>query len=362
MKALGRLRTGLGSTRFGLNSRTTGYRLSAFPNRRVNRSLRSGGLQRLPVASSLMELSSYEVTPRGTPFPRGFRKIQTLKSSDLKKQGRLIVIGDVHGCYEDFCKLLEELNFEVEKDNLIMAGDLVNKGPESIKVIRKAMKIGAVVVRGNHEDSALSAYYDHLRGDPIPAKYEWVKDLKKKHLRFLENLPFAISIPNYQLIVVHAGLVPETPLSKQDLFSMYKMRDLKKCEIRNSWIPLERGTDESIPWASQWTGPQHVIFGHDSTRRLQLHPFATGIDTGAVQGGQLSACVFPQMSKIPAPNAPAFRENLGMEIVGIEIEESRKISFPKPLPEVLVSSLNAAESLCMEMYASFDSSRQIQTV
>eukprot|EP00210_Caulerpa_lentillifera_P006551 g6256.t1 len=341
-------------------SRVARYRLSNVTRGHSQRSLRGSSL--LLMASTLTEIVPYEVTPRGTPLPKDFTKIQTLKQSDLKKNGRLIIIGDVHGCYKDFCKLIDELKFDADKDNLVMAGDLVNKGPDSLKVIRKAMKIGAFVVRGNHEDSALAAYYDDLRGEEIPPKFEWVKDLKKKHLKFLESLPFAISIPSYKLIVVHAGLVPETTLTQQDMFSMYKMRDLKKCEIRNSWIPLERGTEESTPWASQWQGPEHVIFGHDSTRRLQLHPFATGIDTGAVQGGQLSACVFPPVGKIPSPDGPAFRENLGMKIMSIEIEESRKVVYPKPLPEVLVSSINEAENLCMEMYASFDIPRQPQTV
>jgi len=297
-----------------------------------------------------------EFFPSGLPVPENFTKIRIVKPIELKK-GRIVVVGDVHGCYEEFCELLEVCEFNKDKDNLIMVGDLVNKGPDSLKVLKKAMKLNAIVVRGNHEDKALDAYYAYARGEEIVEKYEWVRDLKKKHVAYLEALPFAVKLPSHKLIVVHAGLVPGTKLQDQDMYSMYSMRDLRKCVIRDSWIPLERKIQESIPWASQWQGPEHVIFGHDSSRRLQVHPFATGIDTGAVGGDLMTACVFPPVGQLPNPTGHASRENLGMERVTLEVDGSRKMIFPKTPAEMARNSVvrvTESHNLCLDMYTSFE--------
>ena len=64
--------------------------------------------------------------------------------------GRLIAIGDIHGCHHEFAELLERLEL-TKDDRLILVGDLVNRGPDSCKVIELARQHRAISLLGNHE-------------------------------------------------------------------------------------------------------------------------------------------------------------------------------------------------------------------
>ncbi|KAK9325231.1 Metallo-dependent phosphatase-like protein [Lipomyces orientalis] len=73
-------------------------------------------------------------------------------------EGRLIFIGDIHGCNVEFAQLLETVGFEPTQDKLILLGDFISKGPDSIAVLEMAMKYDAACIRGNHENTLLRRY------------------------------------------------------------------------------------------------------------------------------------------------------------------------------------------------------------
>lgn len=74
---------------------------------------------------------------------------------DMQNKKRVFVIGDIHGCAQEFKELVDQINYDPEHDQIILAGDLVYRGPDNIGVIRYAKQINALCVRGNHDDKVI---------------------------------------------------------------------------------------------------------------------------------------------------------------------------------------------------------------
>ncbi|KAI0975533.1 Metallo-dependent phosphatase [Xylaria arbuscula] len=94
---------------------------------------------------------------------RTYPQLSTLPASLLptpeETSRRLIILGDVHGHLDALEALLRKADFSSSRgDTVILAGDIVNKGPDSAGVVDLAMRIGAYGVRGNHDDRVLRAW------------------------------------------------------------------------------------------------------------------------------------------------------------------------------------------------------------
>jgi len=126
------------------------------------------------------------------------------------------IIGDVHGCYDELMDLLAHVGFNPQYDRLIFVGDLINRGPKSLAVLRFVHTLGeaAQLVLGNHDISLLAyacgAY--HGRGccfDEVLLSsegYAWVHWLRRQ--------PLLIEDARHRLVVVHAAIPPEWSLTK----------------------------------------------------------------------------------------------------------------------------------------------------
>lgn len=218
----------------------------------------------------------------------------TLGEKEIK--GRtLFIIGDVHGCFDELNDLLDKVNKKLggtDKYLPIFVGDLVNKGPKSIEALRKIRSIEHYAVRGNHDAAAYRErlmMFKHNDYNP-PQRWQWVKQLDNDDIDYLKEIPYTISIPTYNAIIVHAGLVPNIPLQDQSIKDMIIMRNLVLDDDTKTLKSAELPKD-GHPWASLWPGPQKVYFGHDAKRKLQEYPFALGLDTGCLYGFLLTGVI-----------------------------------------------------------------------
>jgi hypothetical protein len=110
----------------------------------------------------------------------------------------------------------------------------------------------------------------------------------------LGSMPLFIDLPEHDARIVHAGVVPGKPFREQDAWTLTNIRSIAPDGSASS----ESGAES---WGATYRGKPHIVFGHDARRRLQVYPWATGIDTGCVYGGSLTALVLPQGETVPFP-------------------------------------------------------------
>jgi bis(5'-nucleosyl)-tetraphosphatase (symmetrical) len=126
------------------------------------------------------------------------------------------LIGDVHGCYASLMKLLETIQFNEHTDQLWFAGDLVNRGPQSLEVLRFVigLKGAAKTVLGNHDLHLLACAW----GGRSKAKDTFQDILQAPDrevlLDWLRQQPLVLHEPEYRWLLVHAGICPAWTLEE----------------------------------------------------------------------------------------------------------------------------------------------------
>lgn len=203
--------------------------------------------------------------------------------------GRIIAIGDIHGCHLEFAELLERLAFTSE-DRLILVGDLVNRGPDSNKVIDLAIQHRAISLLGNHEARLLAF---RRTGDRSGLKEDDEKTLVRlepAHWAYLEKMPLTHVEPEFNTVFVHGGFLPDEPWQKQPASVVTRIQ-----VIDAEGKPRKRADcPEGVLWADRWAGPPFVVYGHTPRPDIYKLKWSVGIDTACCMGGHLTAYVLPE--------------------------------------------------------------------
>ena len=206
---------------------------------------------------------------------------------------RTIAIGDVHGCADEFEELLKRLELK-PNDRVIQVGDLVNRGPDSHRVIELAREYQVEAIIGNHELRLLSA---RKKNKPSLLKHDdraTVEQLTADDWKYLEAMPKFLYDAQIDTVIVHGGFLPNKPWQTQgsDLITNIQVIDKKGKAAKRSDAP------DAAPWADSWDGSPFVIYGHTPRPIVLERKGSIGIDTGCVYGGHLTAYTIEDKSLV----------------------------------------------------------------
>ena len=203
--------------------------------------------------------------------------------------GRLIAVGDIHGCHHEFSDLLQLLELKAG-DRVVLLGDIVNRGPDSTKVIDLARASGCLSLLGNHELRLLKFRKTGDRKYMKEHDLETFDALRPDDWAYLESMPLTYQEADLNTVFVHGGFLPSEPWQKQPAEVVTRIQVVDK-EGR-----ARKRADEpnAPPWADLWGGPPFVVYGHTPRPEIYKLKWSIGIDTGCVLGGYLTAYILPE--------------------------------------------------------------------
>jgi predicted phosphodiesterase len=201
---------------------------------------------------------------------------------------RILAIGDIHGCADEFSDLLKRLE-PGSDDTVVLLGDLINRGPDSRRVLAMARELKAVCLLGNHELRLLEY---RRSGGKTPLKEtdaNTLETLKKSDWEFLENMVLTYEVPEHETLFVHGGFLPGVPWASQ------KAEIVTRIQVINEVGEAAKRAEcpDGEYWADLWAGPPFVVYGHTPRPDIYKLPWSAGIDTACVMGGHLTSYVLP---------------------------------------------------------------------
>ena len=237
-------------------------------------------------------------------------------------RGPLDIIGDVHGCLAELCDLLDSMGYHVDRvqrpagdfryriahpdgRRIIFLGDLVDRGPNSVAVLRLAMDavLGAraLCVLGNHDRKLLR----YLEGQEVTVSHGFETTLREfadeteafrqRVRRFLRRLSSHYVLDDGRLIVAHAGLPERYHGRCSDIVRRIALFGV------TTGRRDERGLPERINWALEYRGRALVVYGHTPVQEAVWLNRAINIDTGCVFGHRLTALRYPELELVSVP-------------------------------------------------------------
>ena len=200
---------------------------------------------------------------------------------------RTFIVGDVHGCFKELKTLLQKAGYNSHLHRLILLGDLINKGPDSFKVLSYARDHKVNALLGNHElkfiqaienDQALSPVFQQLKKDMGQDLEDWISYIKSWPV-YLEEEDF---------LALHGGVVPGQSIKEsktEDLVNIRYWNEKEKAISNDPYYPA---------WHDLYKDSKLVVYAHWAKQGLKIKANSIGLDTGCVYGGKLTGLWVPE--------------------------------------------------------------------
>ena len=226
--------------------------------------------------------------------------------------GPFDIVGDVHGCGRELDQLLRRLGWHVRAEGAehpegrtaVFVGDLVDRGPSSVAVLRLVMGMveagTALAVPGNHDvrlterllsgaqraDGPTTRGLEQVEAEPAP--------FRARVARFVGELPGHLRLDGGRLIVAHAGL-------REPLHEDFSERS-RRIAIFGEHTGVEPGGKLiRHDWAAEYRGSARVVHGHTRVREPRWRNHTIDVDTGCAKGGRLTALRYPELELVSVP-------------------------------------------------------------
>ncbi|HAV12101.1 MAG TPA: metallophosphoesterase [Opitutae bacterium] len=199
---------------------------------------------------------------------------------------RTIAIGDIHGCADEFEQLLNTLEL-TKDDRVIQVGDLINRGPDSHRVLELARHYKIEAILGNHEHRLLMSHDQNDMSILKDYDFDTLDQLTKEDWTYIQGLGKSIYDEAHSTLFVHGGFIPHLPWKEQTLEVITTIQVLDE----NGNAAKRSDCPNGTPWADSWQGPEFVIYGHTPRPKILSRSHSIGIDTGCVYGGHLTAYI-----------------------------------------------------------------------
>ncbi len=211
--------------------------------------------------------------------------------TQLQAGGRLIFVGDIHGCFDELRELLSRVA-PAANDVVVSVGDVVTKGPAADRCLDLWRERGYLAVQGNNEIKLLGRARPLLR---LFAQEDGAVLRRRDLLQSIESWPLVIDFPQERVSAVDGGFVPQMQVTPEDIERerdvIPQLRWIRKEDGEWRPVPKEKKRKDDVLWSEKWRGDRFVLYGHTPLREPKRDKQALGLDTGCVYGGSLTAAV-----------------------------------------------------------------------